>query len=334
MGKRIDLTGQRFGRLTAIEYVGNSKWLCKCECGNEKIVCRGHLKSGAIRSCGCYNREVAKKRMRAMAKEKWQDEEFRQIQSHRIKKLWQDEEFRQMQSNKMKKLSEELWQDEERRQAQSNRLKEQWKDEEFRQIQSDKLKKLNEEQWKDEEFRQMHSAMMKEKWQDEEFRQMQSETISKRMSGDGNPFWKGGVTSISGHLRKLPVVSQWRKDTYARENNICQLTGKKVHGGNSDVHHLYGFNMIVLEAHKLYNIQVKQQVKDYTEEELHMLEEYVTSWHKDTSNAVLLSKEVHELFHNCKDEDGNVLYGYGNNTPEQFEEFRKRYITGEFKDLI
>ena len=73
-------------------------------------------------------------------------------------------------------------------------------------------------------------------------------------------------------------------------------------------------------------IQIKPRVKDYTEEELHKLEEYVASWHKDTSNAVLLSEKVHVLFHS--------LYGYGNNTPEQFEEFKQRYMAGEFKDVL
>lgn len=61
MGEFIDLTGQKFGRLTVIQRVPNKKdkvmWLCKCICGTE-IVCAGnHLKSGASRSCGCYRRE-------------------------------------------------------------------------------------------------------------------------------------------------------------------------------------------------------------------------------------------------------------------------------------
>ena len=166
---------------------------------------------------------------------------------------------------------------------------------------------------------------------------LQRERTSDRMReqiGENNSNWKGGISPISTYLRSLPVVKQWRNDTYAREDNKCQLTGKHVHGGNSDVHHLYGFNMIVLEAHKIHNIQIKPQVKDYTEEELHKLEEYVASWHKDTSNAVLLCEEVHDLFHNCKDEDGNVIYGCGDNTPEQFEEFKTRYLNGEFNNLL
>lgn len=142
----------------------------------------------------------------------------------------------------------------------------------------------------------------------------------------GETKWKGGISSISNYLRNLPVVKQWRKDAYIRENNKCQLTGKYVHGGNSDVHHLYGFNMIVLEAHELYSIQIHEIISEYTQEELHKLEEYVASWHKDNSNAVVLCEEVHKLFHS--------LYGQGDNTPEQFEEFRERYLNSEFKDLF
>lgn len=53
MGSFIDLTGQKFGRLTAVKYLGKSHWLCKCECGNEKDVFVGHLKDGHTKSCGC-----------------------------------------------------------------------------------------------------------------------------------------------------------------------------------------------------------------------------------------------------------------------------------------
>lgn len=65
---RIDITGQKFGRLEVIEFDGkdknkNSMWVCKCECGNEKKVRGAHLKDGGIRSCGCLNKEVTKKRM-------------------------------------------------------------------------------------------------------------------------------------------------------------------------------------------------------------------------------------------------------------------------------
>lgn len=54
----IDITGQRFGKLVAIEKVGsdasnNSTWLCKCDCGSVKIISSAPLRRGAVKSCGC-----------------------------------------------------------------------------------------------------------------------------------------------------------------------------------------------------------------------------------------------------------------------------------------
>lgn len=59
-----DLTGQKFGRLTVLEYKGPAKdrgamWLCECECGNKPIVRANNLRSGKSRSCGCLARERA-----------------------------------------------------------------------------------------------------------------------------------------------------------------------------------------------------------------------------------------------------------------------------------
>lgn len=59
--KLSDLTGQKFGLLTVIKKVKNNKygqpqWLCKCDCGNEKIILGSSLKSGNTKSCGCKQR--------------------------------------------------------------------------------------------------------------------------------------------------------------------------------------------------------------------------------------------------------------------------------------
>lgn len=58
MSKLIDLTGQKFGRLTVIERAENSQkhtaWLCECDCGQKRVVQSDHLKSGHTKSCGCY----------------------------------------------------------------------------------------------------------------------------------------------------------------------------------------------------------------------------------------------------------------------------------------
>lgn len=64
MGKLIDLTGQRFGRLVVIERAENNKrgkamWDCKCDCGKQVTVLGCHLRSGHTQSCGCFSRETS-----------------------------------------------------------------------------------------------------------------------------------------------------------------------------------------------------------------------------------------------------------------------------------
>lgn len=62
-----DLTGNRFGRLTAIERTGDKRWgcylwRCLCDCGNSHIAASNSLKSGLVKSCGCLHSEVAAKK--------------------------------------------------------------------------------------------------------------------------------------------------------------------------------------------------------------------------------------------------------------------------------
>ena len=57
----VDLSGQRFGRLTAISKdgmsAGKTDWKCVCECGKETTVRGTHLTGGRVRSCGCLREE-------------------------------------------------------------------------------------------------------------------------------------------------------------------------------------------------------------------------------------------------------------------------------------
>ena len=58
MGSFKDLTGKVFEHLTVLEYAGRSKnkqtlWLCRCDCGNEKVILANSLVTGKAKSCGC-----------------------------------------------------------------------------------------------------------------------------------------------------------------------------------------------------------------------------------------------------------------------------------------
>jgi len=50
--KRIDISGQKFGKLEALQYLGHKKYSCKCDCGNEIIAFAYNLRNGQV-SCGC-----------------------------------------------------------------------------------------------------------------------------------------------------------------------------------------------------------------------------------------------------------------------------------------
>ena len=82
MGILKDITGQKFGKLTAIKMVGytkahNTLWLCKCDCGNENIVNSSYLRNGQVKSCGCLIGETNKKRT------------IHGLYRHRLYKVWE-----------------------------------------------------------------------------------------------------------------------------------------------------------------------------------------------------------------------------------------------------
>ena len=63
--KYKNIQGKRFGKLKVESYFGSDKsgnalWNCKCDCGRS-VICQGsQLRSGHKRSCGCFQKEVAK----------------------------------------------------------------------------------------------------------------------------------------------------------------------------------------------------------------------------------------------------------------------------------
>lgn len=65
-GKPMDLSNQKFGRLTALEATEKRinksvVWRCQCECGKECFISAASLRSGRTKSCGCLKQESDKK---------------------------------------------------------------------------------------------------------------------------------------------------------------------------------------------------------------------------------------------------------------------------------
>lgn len=59
-----DLTGNRYGLLTAVELLGRvngqTMWKCVCDCGETHIASSSNLQRGNVKSCGCYRKEFSK----------------------------------------------------------------------------------------------------------------------------------------------------------------------------------------------------------------------------------------------------------------------------------
>jgi hypothetical protein len=70
--KFFDMAGRRFGRWTVLALHpertrdGAALWLCRCDCGTERIVLGTHLRRGSSSSCGCFRRDVRRKQKTAV----------------------------------------------------------------------------------------------------------------------------------------------------------------------------------------------------------------------------------------------------------------------------
>ena len=64
MRKVVDLSGQKFNRLTVLRRDPNRPryWVCRCECGNIISTFGGNITQGLTKSCGCLNKELTSQR--------------------------------------------------------------------------------------------------------------------------------------------------------------------------------------------------------------------------------------------------------------------------------
>lgn len=67
MSKYENLLGQKFGKLTVLEFAeikyihtkdARVYWKCQCDCGNIRNISAGRLKNGSAKSCGCLRKEL------------------------------------------------------------------------------------------------------------------------------------------------------------------------------------------------------------------------------------------------------------------------------------
>lgn len=137
--------------------------------------------------------------------------------------------------------------------------------------------------------------------------------------GEENGRWKGGVKIVYEFLRGN--IAQWKRDSMKACDYRCVISGKPF----DNIHHLYSFKRIVEEIFETLQLPIYQTMGEYTEEERESMLNLLDKLHKKYGLGVCLTENIHKLFHHT--------YGYFDNTPEQFDEFKERYVKGEFKQM-
>lgn len=123
-----------------------------------------------------------------------------------------------------------------------------------------------------------------------------------------------GYYTLTNYIRMN--ITDWKKQSMKNCNYKCVLTGENF----DDIHHLYSFNLMLKEAIDSTGISDKESLDDYSEEELKNILEIFKDIQSKHPLGVCLSRKVHTLFHK--------IYGYGDNTEEQWNEFQNNYKNG------
>lgn len=148
-----------------------------------------------------------------------------------------------------------------------------------------------------------------------------SEIYKPLYSGSNNYGWKGGITKISNYCRGK--ITPWIKESLNSNNYRCVLTGLSE---RIDVHHKYSFNKILDETFKELNLDVREDVSMYSDEELNALSKRIVKNNNKYGLGVCLHEEIHSLYHS--------IYSKHDNTPEQFDEFTIRFKNGDFDNHL
>lgn len=144
---------------------------------------------------------------------------------------------------------------------------------------------------------------------------------SKWYSGDNNPNWNGGITSLSMALREC--TKNWKYRTLIKYDFRCAVTGERTN--DLQIHHTESFAAIRDEVLKELNFDKRRNKNDYTEDELQLIFECLEQKH-DKIVGIPLRKHIHQLFHQ--------IFGKKNNTLKQFHEFKTRWDRGEFEEQL
>ena len=294
-----DVSGIRFGRLIAKEIIYKKPrywWKCLCDCGNEKLVTLNHLESGAVKSCGCYRTEFKNKIEKGNSYGHWTAIEKSDERDVTGAVMWLCkcrcgiERFvssSSLSAGKSKSCGC----------IGKVRLISENKNNKHKRLQKLVGTKFNEFIIEDllEVKEGLESSFSCRCSCGEELILKQSQLKDNREScghllrGEHHWNYNHELTEeerIKDRYTYSPGIKKWVKDVYRRDGWRCVLCNHKDNGRKGSrivAHHLNSY-------------------RGHEDEST------------DLKNGVTLCERHHKLFHS--------IYGYGNNTKEQFEEFR------------
>ena len=140
------------------------------------------------------------------------------------------------------------------------------------------------------------------------------------LNGELNGNWQGGITNLYQELRS--DTKEWQEESMKFCNYKCIVTDSWF----DNVHHPTPFKNIIDETFNNCNLDKRNQVLDYTDEEFLSIRNELKSLHSNYGYGICLCKDIHKLFHDN--------YGYLNNTPYQFLDFVYRLDVGEFDEWL
>ncbi len=114
----------------------------------------------------------------------------------------------------------------------------------------------------------------------------------------------------------------WSKEVKEYYNYTCCLTGSH---SNIVVHHCRGFSLLFDETIELLGFEIKDNFIDYSDDELIIFTNKFIEIQEYYNAYVCITESVHKLFHK--------IYGYGDNTVEQWDEFVSDYNDGKYKNV-
>lgn len=147
--------------------------------------------------------------------------------------------------------------------------------------------------------------------------------LSRVRRGSNSVNWKGGLTPLHPYFRS--ILYEWKMDSLKDYDYKCAFTGEN--NGDLQIHHANeNFSDIIIETLNLLDLPIHNDMLKYSDEEILKINKTFLDLNYKHGLGIPLAKQIHKLFH--------VLYGLTNNTKKQFEEFRQRFINGEFKDIL